>query len=415
MTRIVQKYGGSSVATAAHILRVAGLIAERRRLGEEVVASVSAMGDTTDDLTSLAHEVAPHPHPREMDVLLSTGEIVSSALLSMALHDLGVDAVSLSGAQAGIRTDAVHRRARIAEIDAERVERELAAGRVVIVAGFQGVSEASDVTTLGRGASDTTAVALAAALQADACEIYTDVAGIYTADPRICPDARPLLDIGYEEMLEMATTGARVMHARAVELGAVYDVPVRVKSSFDPTLPGTLIHRETSMEQGNKVRGIAHQSHIAKVTVRGVPDRPGIAAYLFEPLADANVSVDTIVQNASVENLTDMTFTVAPEDLEGALRVVQNVLPHIGGSEVVFAPDLGTVSIVGTGMASAPGYAAKMFRTLFDHEININMISTSDIRITCVVESDRVADAVRALHSAFELEREPAIGATQVE
>jgi aspartate kinase len=407
VTRTVQKYGGSSVATAAHIKRVADRIKARRDAGEQVVVSVSAMGDTTDDLLGLAAQITDSPPARELDVLLSTGELVSSALLSMALHALDVDAVSLSGPQAGIRTDSVYRKARIAGIETDRMERELASGRVVIVAGFQGLAENLDVTTLGRGASDTTAVALAAALHADTCEIYTDVAGVYTADPRVCPDARPLRDVGYEEMLEMATTGARVMHARAVELGALYGVDILVKSSFDPAAPGTLIHRETTMELGNKVRGIAHQDRIAKVTVRGIPDRPGIATQIFEPLAAANVSVDTIVQNASVEQLTDLTFTVAPDDVAGALRVIEGLKQEIGASEIVTAANLGTVSVIGTGMQSAPGYAARMFRTLFDHGINIDMISTSDIRITCVVSADRVGDAVRALHAAFELDKAP--------
>ena len=405
MSRIVQKYGGSSVATAEKIQHVARRIAARRRAGDDVIAVVSAMGDTTDDLIDLAAKINAKPNQREMDVLLSTGEIVSSTLLSMALDAEGLDAISLTGAQAGIRTDEVYGRARIAEIQTERMERELGAGRVVIVAGFQGISENFDTTTLGRGGSDTTAVALAAALHADACEIYTDVPGIFTADPRVCPQARPLRDIGYEEMLELATTGARIMHARAVEVGAIYGVDILVASTFDATAPGTLIHRETTMEQGNKVRGIAHQDHIAKVTVRGVPDQPGIAARIFEPLATAGVSVDTIVQNASVENMTDLTFTVAPGDLDRALEVITALLPTIGGGGIVSAPDLGTVSVVGTGMASAPGYAARMFKTLFDNQINIEMISTSDIRITCVVESARVGDAVRALHAAFELDR----------
>ena len=405
MSRIVQKYGGSSVATAEKIQHVARRIAARRRAGDEVVAVVSAMGDTTDDLIDLAAKINAKPNQREMDVLLSTGEIVSSTLLSMALDAEGLDAISLTGAQAGIRTDEVYGRARIAEIQTERMERELSAGRVVIVAGFQGISENFDTTTLGRGGSDTTAVALAAALHADACEIYTDVPGIFTADPRVCAQARPLRDIGYEEMLELATTGARVMHARAVEVGAIYNVDILVASTFDEAAPGTLIHGETSMEQGNKVRGIAHQDHIAKVTVRGVPDQPGIAARIFEPLATAGVSVDTIVQNASVEDLTDLTFTVAPGDLDKATEVINALLSTIGGGGIVTAPDLGTVSVVGTGMASAPGYAARMFKTLFDHQINIEMISTSDIRITCVVASARVGDAVRALHAAFELDR----------
>lgn len=406
MALVVQKYGGSSVADADKIKRVARRIASRVEAGDRVVAVVSAMGDTTDDLIDLAQQVSSKPHPREMDVLMHTGEIVSAALMTMALHDLGLAAVSLTGAQAGIRTDSVYRRARIAEIDTGRLERELGAGRVVIVAGFQGITEEFDVTTFGRGGSDTTAVALAAALKSDRAEIYTDVAGVYSADPRICPGAHPLRDIGYEEMLELATTGAVVMHPRAVEVGALYGVEILVASTFDESAPGTLIHKETTMEQSNKVRGIAHQTQVGKITVRGVPDRPGIAAQLFEPLADAHISVDTIVQNASVEGLTDMTFTVAKGDLDGALEVVRGLLPALNAAEVVSDPDLGTVSVVGTGMASAPGYAALMFRTLFDHGINIELISTSDIRITCLVRGEQVPEAVRALHTAFDLDKE---------
>lgn len=406
MALVVQKYGGSSLADAERIRRVADRIARRVRKGDRVVAVVSAMGDTTDELIALARQVSTEPSARELDVLLHTGEIVSSTLMTMALHDAGVAAVSLTGAQAGIRTDAVYGRARIAGIDTARLEREIAAGRVVIVAGFQGVSEDFDVTTLGRGGSDTTAVALAAALRCERAEIYTDVAGVYTADPRVCPAARPLRDIGYEEMLELATTGARVMHARAVEVGALYGVAILVASTFDEAAPGTLIHEETTMEQANKVRGIAHQPSVAKVTVRGVPDRPGIAAHIFEPLAEAHVSVDTIVQNASEEGLTDLTFTVARDDLDAALRAVGGVQASIGARELASDASLGTVSVVGTGMASAPGYAARMFRTLFDEGINIELISTSDIRITCLVQADRVPGAVRALHAAFALDRE---------
>ena len=403
---MVQKYGGSSVADAERITHVARRIADRAEGGDRVVAVVSAMGDTTDRLIALANEVTSNPRPRELDMLFSTGEAVSSTLLSMALHELGSDAISLSGVQAGIRTDAVFGRARIAGIETARIERELAAGRIVIVAGFQGASDDFDVTTLGRGGSDTTAVALAAALHADRCEIYTDVAGVYSADPRICPRARPLRDIGYEEMLELAATGARVVHARAVEVGALYGVPILVASTFDSEAPGTLIHEESTMEQGNKVRGIAHEDAIAKITVRGVPDRPGVAAQLFTPLADAGVSVDTIVQNASVESLTDMTFTVDRGDAEPALRVVESILPQLEASEVVADADLGSVSIVGTGMSTSPGFAARMFRTLFEHGINIELISTSEIRITCIVRAAQVGDAVRALHDAFDLDRE---------
>ena len=406
MGRTIQKYGGTSLATAQHIVRVAARIAARVAAGDEVVAVVSAMGDRTDQLYALAAELSSSPSRREMDVLLATGETVTSTLLSMALHEAGVDAVSLSGAQAGIRTDTIYGRARISEIATDRIESELSGGRVVIVAGFQGVSEQFDVTTFGRGGSDTTAVALAAALQAERCEIYTDVAGVFTADPRICPKARPLRDLGYEEMLELASTGARVMHPRAVEIGELYDVEILVASTFDPGAPGTLIHREMTMERADKVRGIAHQSQIGKVTVRGVPDRPGIAANLFEPLAEAGISVDTIVQNASVEQLTDMTFTVDLEDLDAAVAIVRTALPELQASDVLASPDLGTVSIVGTGMSSAPGFAARLFRVLFDAGINIELISTSDIRITCVVAADRVTDAVNVLHDGFQLDRE---------
>ena len=407
MACIVQKFGGSSVASAEHIKNVADRISNRVSQGDSIVVVVSAMGDTTDDLNRLALSMSQDPNPREMDVLLSTGETITSTLLSMALNDLGVDAISLSGAQAGIITDDVFGRARISEIKTDRIDFELEKGRVVIVAGFQGISSDFDVTTFGRGGSDTTAVALAAAVDASRCEIYTDVAGVYTADPRICSSARPLQEIGYEEMLEMASTGARVMHARAVEIGELYDVPILVLSSFNEDADGTLIHREITMEQGNKVRGVAHQDKVAKVTVRGVPDQPGIAVHLFGPLAAANVSVDTIVQNASVEKSTDMTFTISPEDLTAALKVVNEVKLSLGAMEIISEIDLGTVSIIGTGMASAPGFAALMFKTLYENNINIEMISTSDIRITCVVKADKVHDAVNALHSTFELDVAP--------
>ncbi len=405
MALVVQKYGGSSVGDAAKIQRVADRIARRVRGGDRVVAVVSAMGDTTDDLIELASKISTHPSAREMDVLMHTGEIVSAALMTMALQELGLEAVSLTGQQAGIRTDSVYRRARIAGIDTTRMERELEAGRIVIVAGFQGVTDELDVATFGRGGSDTTAVALAAALGSSRCEIFTDVAGVYSADPRIVPTARPLRDIGYDEMLEMATTGAVVMHPRAVEVGALYGVEILVASTFDESAPGTIIHGETTMEQANKVRGIAHQTQVAKVTVQAVPDRPGIAAQLFEPLAAAHISVDTIVQNASEAGLTDLTFTVASGDMEQALAVVQGLLPALGARGIASDADLGTVSVVGTGMASAPGYAATMFRALFDHGINIELISTSDIRITCLVRRSQVADAVRALHEAFALDQ----------
>ena len=404
MSLVVQKYGGSSVATAEKIKSVAARIKRRAAAGDGVVGVVSAMGDTTDDLIALAKQITDHPEAREMDVLLSTGETQSSALMVMALHAMGVDAISLSGAQAGMRTDSVHRSARILAIEPTRLREELGRGRVVIVAGFQGLTEDMDVATIGRGGSDTTAVAFAAALDAR-CEIYTDVEGVYTADPRIVADARKLHDISYDEMLELASKGAKVMAPRAVELGSVYNIAILVAHSTKD-VPGTLIHGGADMEGFNRVRGIAHDMDVAKITLRHVPDRPGVAAEIFQPLADAHLSIDTIVQNASEDDLTDLTFTLAKDDLARALPYVNEIAKHIGAKEVVADERMGKVSIVGTGIQSAPGYAARMFRTLSDAGINIEIISTSEIRITCIVPEDRVADAVRALHTAFELEKD---------
>ena len=403
MAIVVQKYGGSSVADAGKIKNVARRIAEAKDEGNQVVVVISAMGDTTDELFDLAYQVAHEPSERELDVLLSTGEIVSSTLLAMALRDMGYDAISLSGAQAGIQTDAAHRRARILNIDSKRMRKELEAGRVVIVAGFQGVTGEMDITTLGRGGSDTTAVALAVSLKADQCQIYTDVDGVYDADPRLVPEARPFTEIGYEEMLELATYGARVMHPRAVELGELYRMPILVASSFNHN-PGTLIHGGADMEVRNKVVGIAHDLDVAKITVVGVPDRPGIAAGIFRALAEAGISVDTIVQNTGLDNVTDLTFTVSKSDLDRALRVISPVVEDIKARECVTDTNLGKVSIIGTGMQNTPGYAARMFDALSEHDINIQLITTSEIRITCIVAADRVADAVRVLHRAFEVE-----------
>jgi aspartate kinase len=402
---IVQKYGGSSLADAEKVKNVARRIVARKEQGNDMVVIVSAMGKTTDQLIELAHEITDDPEDREMDILMSTGETVSSTVMVMALHGMGYDAISLSGGQAGIRTDKVHRKARILAIDPKRVHQELEKGRIVIVAGFQGLTQDTDedITTLGRGGSDTTAVALAAALKADSCEIYTDVDGVYTADPRVVPEARKLDEISYDEMLELAAVGAKVMHSRAVELGEVYGMPIIVASSFRDA-PGTLIHGGVSVEQFKKVRGIAQDLNVAKLTIRGVPDKPGIAAAIFEPLAEAHVSVDTIVQNASEENLTDLTFTISRSDLRRALPVVEQTARKVGARDVVSDDKLGKVSVVGTGMQSGPGYASLMFRTLFEQGINIEMISTSEIRITCIVHEDRVNDAVQALHKAFALE-----------
>jgi aspartate kinase len=401
---LVQKYGGSSLATAERIRAVAQRIVLGREGARPIVVVVSAMGDTTDDLIKLAYELADEPDNRELDLLLSTGETISCTLMAMTLRHLGHDAISLTGAQAGIKTEAVHNRARIVAVDPSRLHRELAAGRIVVVAGFQGINDEFDITTLGRGGSDTTAVAMAAILHADLCEIYTDVDGVYTADPRVEPRARKLDEISYEEMLELAQHGARVMNSRAVELGSVYGVPILVRSSFNQEI-GTLIHGGAAMELNNKVRGIAHDSDVAKITVVAVPDRPGIAAALFQPLAKANISVDVIVQNASIHGKTDMSFTVARGDLPQALRLVQPVANTMHATEVVSSADLAKVSVVGTGMQHHPGYASRMFTALAEQGINIDMITTSEIRITCLIDSGQVSQAVHALHDAFQLDR----------
>jgi aspartate kinase len=404
MATIVQKYGGSSVANAEKIRNVARRIADSFDQGNKVVTVVSAMGDTTDDLIELASQVSPNPEPREMDLLLSTGEIVSSTLLAMALHTMGYKAIALSGPQAGISTDSSFSRARITGIEPKRIIKELDRGNIVIVAGFQGLTTDNDIATLGRGGSDTTAVALAASLKAKRCEIYTDVEGVYTADPRVVPEAVKLDEIGYEEMLEMATSGAKVMHHRSVELGQVYNMPILVASSL-VNKPGTLIHGGENMEARNKVRGIAHDMDVAKITVTGVPDRPGIAAAIFMPLAKAGISVDTIVQNASANNITDLTFTITKNDLGKAMEIVKAIAREIGARECASDSKLGKVSIIGTGMQNTPGYAAKMFDTLSAQQINILLITTSEIRITCIIAEDKVKDAVKALHKAFQLDK----------
>ncbi len=403
MAIVVQKYGGSSVADAEKIRNVARRIIRAKEKGNNVVTVVSAMGKTTDHLIAMANEISDNPHTRELDSLLSTGEIVTSTLMTMALRTMGHEAISLTGAQAGIRTDSMFTRARITDISPKRIQKELEKDRIVIVAGFQGLTEDMDVTTLGRGGSDTTAVALAIALGADRCEIYTDVDGVYTADPRIMPEARKLDEIGYEDMLEMASVGAKVMHSRAVELGWVYNMPILVASSLNEN-PGTLIHGGASVEIRNKVSGIAHDTNIAKITVVGVPDKPGIASSIFEPLASAGISVDTIVQNASVKRITDLTFTVASIDEKATMEIIKPIANLIGASKCVSDPTLGKVSVIGAGMQSGSGYAARMFRALADENINVELISTSEIRITCIIDKEKVPQAVQALHRTFELE-----------
>lgn len=405
MALVVQKYGGSSVATPELVRRVAERIVRARRKGHDLVVVVSAMGKTTDTLIRLAGEVSENPPPREMDMLLSSGERISMALLAMAIQDMGYDAISLTGPQAGIRTDTSHRKARILEVDTSRIRKELSEGKIVIVAGFQGLSTEGEVTTLGRGGSDRTAVALAYALEADQCEIYTDVEGVFTADPRIVPEARKIPVISSDEMLELASSGAKVMEARSVEFASKYGVEIHVRSSFNEE-PGTIIKREDPSMEKVLVRGMALDTKEAKVTIRGVPDRPGIAAAIFSPLAEADINVDMIVQNVSEDGFTDLSFTVNVSDLKTALALCEGTQARIGAREVTADEDIAKVSVVGVGMRSHAGIAAIMFRTLADEGINIEMIATSEIRISCVVRRGEGERAVRALHRAFELERE---------
>jgi aspartate kinase len=411
---VVQKFGGSSLADADRIRRVARRIARERAAGADLVVVVSAMGDTTDELLGLAAAITDTPDERELDMLLATGEHQSATLVSMALHALGVAAISLSGPQAGITTDGRHGKARIASIDPERIRREIAGGKVVIVAGFQGRTgtaeggatdaTVADITTLGRGGSDTTAVALAARLGADRCQIFTDVRGIYTADPRLAPEARQLSIIGYEEMLELAHQGAQVMQTRAVELGWVNDVVIEVLSSFEDA-PGTVIKEDPLVEQRNKVRGLAHDRNVAKVTLVEVPDRPGVAANVFEPLAEAGINVDMIVQNVGHGGATDLSFTIPQVELATAKRILEPIARELGFREMTTDSSVAKVSIVGAGIQNAPGYAARMFHALADAGVNIEMISTSEIRITTIIAEDALETAVQALHRAFELER----------
>ncbi len=404
MGLIVQKYGGTSLAEPERITRVAQRVCDARRSGQDVIVVVSAMGSSTDDLIELAQEVSPAPPAREMDMLLTAGERISMALLAMAIQAEGVEAVSYTGSQAGILTDAAHGSAQIREIKGTRIQESLDAGRVVIVAGFQGVDPQSrEVTTLGRGGSDATAVALAAAHGADACEIYTDVDGVYTADPRLVPHARKLDEISFEEMLELSASGARVLMVRSVEFGRRFNIPIHVRSSFHNG-EGTWV-KESTMEQAI-ISGVAHDTSEAKLTVHGVPDRPGVAAALFEPLAERQVNVDMIVQNVSTQGLTDISFTAPKAEAEAAAEVAKQVAADVGAAGVDVDPEIGKVSLVGAAMKSHPGIAARMFRALSNADINIEMISTSTIRISCIVRAGRVEDAVRILHDEFMASKE---------
>jgi aspartate kinase len=402
MPLLVQKYGGTSVGDADRIRAVADHIARTRRNGNDVVAVVSAMGKTTDDLIRLANEVSGSQPPREYDMLVSSGERISMSLLSMALSGLSIEAVSFTGSQAGIITDTDHTRAKILEVRGDRLRQALSEGKVPVVAGFQGVSSDNDVTTLGRGGSDTTAVALAAVLGADACEIYTDVTGVFSADPRIVPDAHRLGRISFEEMLEMAATGGRVLQLRSVEFARNHHVPLHVRSSFTWE-PGTwVVEEDENMEQAI-VTAVTHDTSEAKVTVAGVPDRPGVAARLFRALAEHSVNVDMIVQNTSLHGTTDISFTVPKVDLAVSVETCQSLCDELGAAGVTSDEDVARLSLVGAGMKSHPGVTATMFETLANDGVNIDMISTSTIRISCMVATEKVEDALRSLHAAFEL------------
>jgi aspartate kinase len=402
-TTVVMKFGGTSVADAERLKRAAQRIVRQKEAGSRVVAVLSARGTTTDELIAMAEEVSPVPDPREMDMLLSTGERISCALCAMAINDLGHRAISLTGSQAGIVTDTSHTKARILDVRADRIRQALDEGAIVLVAGFQGVSTARDVTTLGRGGSDTTAVALAAAVGADVCEIYTDVAGVFSADPRIVPNARKLPVVSFEEMLEMAASGAKVLQLRSVEYARTHGVRIHCRSSFDDS-PGTFVISEEETMEHPLITAVTHSTQEARVTLTGVPDEPGTAGRIFGALAAANVNVDMIVQNEpeSGRGGAEISFTVPREDTRDAGVALEQMTGSWFG-EMTTDPDMGKVSIVGAGMRSHPGVAAKVFETLGAEGINIEMISTSPIKISCVIRQDQVARAVKALHSAFEL------------
>ncbi len=403
MALIVKKFGGTSVADVECMQRVASRVGEARSHGDDVVVVVSAMGKTTDELITLAKKINPEPNDREMDMLMSTGEQISSAILTMALHALGHDAVSFTGAQAGIFTDHVHTKAKIQRIEPERMKGALKEGKVVIVAGFQGLTPDQSIATLGRGGSDTTAVALAAALNADRCQIYTDVDGVYTADPRVVKNASKLDEIAYDEMLELASLGARVLQSRSVEFAKKYGVELEVLSSFTGN-PGTVVRKEVKAMEDIVVRGVAADSEQAKVTLRAVADRPGVAARIFGALSAANVNVDMIVQNVSAEGHTDLSFTVPAGELAGVRGVMDKLLAGIEVAEVTYDEDMAKVSVVGVGMKNHSGVAHRMFEALAEKNINIEMISTSEIKISVVIEKGEADHAMQTLHDVFALE-----------
>ncbi|MFZ9108570.1 MAG: aspartate kinase [Ilumatobacteraceae bacterium] len=407
MALIVQKYGGTSVADPERMRNVARHVATTRAAGHQLVVVVSAMGKATDNLLQLARQVSTNPPSREMDMLLTTGERISMALLCMALHDVGVDAVSFTGSQVGIITDTVHTKAKILEVKGDRVRSALGDDKVAVVAGFQGISTAKEITTLGRGGSDTTAVALAAALDADSCEIYTDVTGVFTADPRVVPQARKVPVLQFDEMLEMAGAGSKVLALRSVEFARNHDVPIHVRSSFTweegTWVVGRHHERMKNMEEP-VISGVVQDASESKITILTVPDRPGVSADIFEALATANVNVDMIVQNTSTSGTTDISFTVPKADVSTAEPIVARIARDLGAGGVNHDDDIAKVSLVGAGMKTSPGVAAKMFRVLADNGVNIEMISTSTIRISVVVRAPMMQTAVQALHTAFGLD-----------
>jgi aspartate kinase len=399
---IVQKYGGSSVADTERIKKVAQRIAKQHKKGYKMVVVVSALGDTTDELIRLAHEITDSPSEREMDMLISTGEQISVSLLAMALHRLKLEAISFTGAQVGIITDSSHTKARILDINTKRIEEELDEGRIVIVAGFQGVTMKQDITTLGRGGSNLTAVALAKALKAEMCEMCTDVEGVYTADPRIVPDARKLSRISYEEMLELASAGAQVLQPRSIEVAKKFNVKIHVRSSFSDN-EGTIISEEVKNMEDIVVSGVTVNKDEAKITICDVPDKPGIAAKIFKRIAEANINIDMIIQNISRTGYTDMSFTVPEKDLKKTLKTAKDVAKKIGAGDIQHNDNIAKLSVVGIGMRSHSGIASRMFAALARNKINIEMISTSEIKISCVISKDSAIKAVRAVHKEFKL------------
>lgn len=405
MQLIVQKFGGTSVADAARMKVAAKRAVDAHSAGNRVIVVVSARGKMTDELLELAYEINDNPSTRELDSLLSTGEQMSSALMAMAIHSLGSPAVSFVGRQIGITTDSFHTKARIVNMKVDRILEELSKNKIVVVAGYQGVDENDNITTLGRGGSDTSAVALAALLKADICDIYTDVDGIFTADPRIVPKARKLDKISYDEILELASMGAQVVHVRSVELAKKYNVPIRVRSSFNNSI-GTLICKEVMEMEDIVVSGVTVTKNDAKITIIGVSDEPGQAAKIFHELAKENINVDMIIQNISAHGLTDVTFTVQKDDLPLAMETTEKIKKEIQAKEIVADGKIAKLSVVGIGMRTHSGIADKMFKTLSDEKINIQMISTSEIKISCVIEEDQAEKALNSMHDAFELDKE---------